>query len=52
MTPKSIDRVSLTIMIKSCRNLLARDINGLSDPYVKVVLDSIEIHETEHILKT
>ena len=51
MTPRATDHLSLTITIKSCSDLLAWDINGLSDAYVKAVLDSIEIHKREHILK-
>ena len=50
--PKPKDRVSLLIGIESCRGLLSADPNGLSDPYVKVVLGGKDIHKTKIIRKT
>ena len=44
--------VKLVIEIMSCRNLLSADKNGLSDPYIKAILGSTEVHKTKHILKT
>jgi len=40
------------IEIISCRDLLAADKTGLSDPYVKIKLGSKELHRTAHVEKT
>ena len=50
--PSPGDMVSLLIKIDSCRDLLAGDRNGFSDPYVKVELGEKTLHKTNHILKT
>lgn len=42
----------LLLEIVSCRDLLAADKTGTSDPYVKIKMDGKELHKTKHILKT
>ena len=42
----------LFIEIVSCRDLLAADKSGTSDPYVKISLGKKELHRTKHVLKT
>lgn len=48
----SVECKPILIEIKSCRELFASDRNGLSDPYVKVYLGKILVHETKHSSKT
>ena len=50
--PELGEELHLAIEIVSCRNLLAADKNGLSDPYVKILMGGNEIHKTKHIRKT
>lgn len=40
------------VEILACRDLIAADKNGLSDPYVKIKLGSKELHKTKHVEKT
>jgi hypothetical protein len=42
----------LLIEIVSCRDILAADKSGTSDPYVKIKLGGKEVHRTSHIEKT
>lgn len=46
------EELNLMVEIVSCRDLLAGDKNGLSDPYVKIKMEGKELHRTKHILKT
>jgi len=46
------NNIHLVVKIVSCRDLLAGDRTGLSDPYVKVKLGSKELHRTSKIMKT
>eukprot|EP00546_Thalassionema_frauenfeldii_P020474 CAMPEP_0178902658 /NCGR_PEP_ID=MMETSP0786-20121207/4727_1 /TAXON_ID=186022 /ORGANISM="Thalassionema frauenfeldii, Strain CCMP 1798" /LENGTH=1315 /DNA_ID=CAMNT_0020573949 /DNA_START=59 /DNA_END=4006 /DNA_ORIENTATION=- len=46
------EKIHLVVEILSCRDLLAGDRTGLSDPYVKVKLGKKELHRTNHIMKT
>ena len=46
------EQVELVVTIQSARDLIAADKTGKSDPYVKVLLGSKELHKTKHILKT
>lgn len=50
--PELGEELHLAIEIVSCRNLLAADKNGMSDPYVKILMGGNEIHKTKHIRKT
>lgn len=50
--PELGEELHLAIEIVSCRNLLAADKNGMSDPYVKIQMGGNEIHKTKHIRKT
>lgn len=47
-----LDQKILLVEILSCRELLAADKNGFSDPYVKVKMGSKKLHRTDHIRKT
>jgi len=42
----------LLVEILSCRNLIAADKNGLSDPYVKAKMGKKDLHKTKTISKT
>ena len=42
----------LLVEIVSCRQLIAADKNGLSDPFVKAKMGNKEIHKTGRITKT
>ena len=46
------EELHLAIEIVSCRNLLPADKNGLSDPYVKILMGGNELHKTKYIRKT
>ena len=46
------DDKELFIEIVSCRDLLAADKSGLSDPYVKILMGKKELHKTQHVVKT
>ncbi|CAB9497692.1 Multiple C2 and transmembrane domain-containing protein 1 [Seminavis robusta] len=50
--PDMTDSLHIRIEIVKCRNLIAADRGGTSDPYVKVKLANKDLHETKHILKT
>ncbi|CAJ1963811.1 unnamed protein product [Cylindrotheca closterium] len=47
-----IDKKILMVEILSCRELLAADKNGLSDPYVLVKMGFKDLHKTGHIDRT
>lgn len=49
--PSDDDLIHLNFDIISCRNLLKGDIRS-SDPYVKILLGTQELHRTKHLLKT
>ena len=49
--PPDATILELNIRIVSCRNLLKGDRNS-SDPYVKIMLGTKELHRTKYILKT
>ena len=42
----------LFIEIQSCKDLIAADKTGFSDPYVKVKLGGKDLHETKHLVQT
>ena len=42
----------LLVEVLSCRDLLAADKTGKSDPYVKLKLNGKDVHKTKHILQT
>lgn len=50
--PDDSEKLEFVIEIVSGRDLLAADKNGVSDPYVKVLFGSKEIHKTKTIKKT
>jgi Ca2+-dependent lipid-binding protein len=41
--------LSLLIEIVSCQNLIQADVDGGSDPYVKVKLGDKDVHKTKYI---
>ena len=47
-----IDDKILLIEILSCRDLLAADKTGASDPYVKIKMDNEDLHKTDIVKKT
>ena len=47
-----VDDKILLIEIVSCRDLLAADKTGASDPYVKIKMDGKDVHETDVIKQT
>ena len=48
----NVDNKILFVEILSCRDLLAADKTGASDPYVKVKLGDMDLHKTGVIRKT
>ena len=52
IVPKPGEELQYVLTIQKCRDLLAGDRTGLSDPYVKVRMGSKQVHKTKHILKT
>lgn len=50
--PKPDEYVSLLIEICSAKDLLIADQFGLSDPYVRVLLDGKDLHKTKYISQT
>eukprot|EP00980_Cylindrotheca_fusiformis_P028587 scaffold22613_cov126-Cylindrotheca_fusiformis.AAC.7 len=46
------DEKILLVEIISCRNLLATDKNGFSDPYVKAKMGKKDLHKTDYVAKT
>jgi len=50
--PELGEELHLSIEIVSCRNLISRDKNGLSDPYVKIIMGGTELHKTKYVRKT
>jgi Ca2+-dependent lipid-binding protein len=46
-----LDNYELDIYLKEGKNLAVRDSNGLSDPYVKVLLNGSNVYKSKTILK-